>query len=61
MKLSLQRAESVVDYLVMNFGIERSRLFAKGYGSTRPIADNSSPEGRQLNRRINAIVDCVIK
>ena len=61
MKLSQQRAESVVNYLVMNFGIERTRLFAKGYGSTRPIADNTTAEGRQLNRRINAIVDCVIK
>jgi OOP family OmpA-OmpF porin len=61
MKLSQQRAESVVDYLVKNFGIEGSRLSAKGYGSTRPIAYNNTPEGRQLNRRIAAIVDCVLK
>jgi OOP family OmpA-OmpF porin len=61
MKLSQQRAENVVDYLVTNFGIERSRLFAKGYGSTRPITSNSSPAGRQQNRRINAIVDCVVQ
>lgn len=61
MKLSQQRAESVVSYLVKNFGIEPSRLFAKGYGYTRRIAYNTTPEGRQKNRRINAVIDCVIK
>ncbi|MFI5295783.1 MAG: OmpA family protein [Thermodesulfovibrionales bacterium] len=61
MRLSQQRAESVVDYVVKNFGIDRSRLRAKGYGSTRRIAYNNTPEGRQKNRRINAIVDCVLQ
>ncbi|MDD2308916.1 MAG: OmpA family protein [Desulfuromonadaceae bacterium] len=61
MKLSRQRAESVVNYLVEKFGIEVSRLSAKGYGSTRRIAYNNTPEGRQKNRRINAVIDCVIK
>jgi len=61
MKLSQKRAENVVNYLVERFGIERSRLYAKGYGSTRRIAYNSTPEGRQKNRRINAVIDCVIK
>ncbi|HEY5522612.1 MAG TPA: OmpA family protein [Desulfuromonadaceae bacterium] len=61
MNLSKQRAENVVAYLVKNFGIEPSRLEAKGYGYTRRIAYNSTPEGRQKNRRINAIIDCVIK
>jgi OOP family OmpA-OmpF porin len=60
MRLSQKRAESVVDYLVSNFGIDRSRLRAKGYGSTRRIAYNDTPEGRQKNRRIYAIVDCVL-
>jgi OOP family OmpA-OmpF porin len=60
MKLSQQRAENVVAYLVKNFGIEPSRLHAKGYGYTRRIAYNTTPEGRQKNRRINAIIDCVI-
>ena len=60
MKLSQQRAESVVQYLEQKYGIEGSRLAAKGYGSTRSIAYNSTPEGRQKNRRINAIIDCVI-
>jgi OOP family OmpA-OmpF porin len=61
MKLSQQRAENVVDYLAKNFGIEKSRLAAKGFGYTRRIAYNSTPEGRQKNRRINAIIDCIIK
>jgi OOP family OmpA-OmpF porin len=61
MKLSRQRAENVVNYMVEKFGIERSRLSAKGYGFTRRIAYNTTPEGRQKNRRINAIIDCVIK
>jgi OOP family OmpA-OmpF porin len=61
MKLSQVRAENVVKYLVEKSGIDSSRLTAKGYGSTRAIAYNSTPEGRQQNRRINAIVDCVIE
>jgi len=61
MKLSQQRAESVVNYLVEKLGIESSRLSAKGYGPTRRIAYNSTAEGRQKNRRINAVIDCVIK
>jgi len=61
MRLSQQRAEAVVDYLVKNCGIDRSRLSAKGYGSTRRVAYNSTAEGRQKNRRIEAVVDCVVK
>lgn len=60
MKLSQRRAENVVNYLVDKFGIERSRLSAKGYGSSRRIAYNNTAEGRQKNRRINAVIDCVI-
>jgi OmpA-OmpF porin, OOP family len=61
MKLSRLRAENVVNYLVETFGIEKSRLYAKGYGYTRRIAYNNTPEGRQKNRRINAVIDCVVK
>lgn len=50
MKLSQARAQTVVDYLVQN-GISRDRLVAKGYGATKPIASNETDEGRQLNRR----------
>jgi OmpA-OmpF porin, OOP family len=61
MKLSQRRAESVVNYLAGKFAIDRSRLSAKGYGSTRAIAYNNTAEGRQQNRRINAIIDCVVE
>jgi OOP family OmpA-OmpF porin len=61
MKLSRERAENVVNYLVVNFGIDRSRLTAKGYGYTRRLAYNTTAEGRQKNRRIDAVIDCVIK
>jgi OmpA-OmpF porin, OOP family len=50
-QLSAKRAQSVYNYLVEN-GIEASRLSIKGYGASRPIADNSSEDGRQQNRRI---------
>jgi OOP family OmpA-OmpF porin len=60
MKLSQQRAENVVNYLTNKFGIDSSRLTAKGYGPTRRIAYNSTSEGRQKNRRIDAVIDCVI-
>jgi outer membrane protein OmpA-like peptidoglycan-associated protein/tetratricopeptide (TPR) repeat protein len=49
--LSQKRAQSVYDYLVAH-GVQPGRLFAKGYGADQPIADNSSEEGRQQNRRI---------
>jgi len=50
-ELSQRRAQSVLNYLTGN-GIETTRLSATGFGETLPIADNSSPEGRALNRRI---------
>jgi OOP family OmpA-OmpF porin len=53
-RLSQQRAEAVVDYLVKN-GISRSRLTARGYGETRPVADNNTPQGRASNRRVDLV------
>jgi len=50
MKLSQNRAQSVVDYLASH-GIDKGRLTAKGYGKTKPMASNDTDEGRQLNRR----------
>ncbi|MCB1756140.1 MAG: OmpA family protein [Gammaproteobacteria bacterium] len=49
--LSQLRANSVRDYLISN-GVDKDRVSAIGYGESRPIADNASPEGRALNRRI---------
>jgi OmpA-OmpF porin, OOP family len=50
LKLSQARAEAVKAYLVKK-GIEPARLLAKGYGASAPVADNSTEEGRQQNRR----------
>ena len=52
--LSQQRAGSVVAWLVKN-GVAASRLTAAGLGDTKPIADNSTPEGRARNRRVELV------
>jgi OOP family OmpA-OmpF porin len=59
LKLSQRRAESVVKMLVEKYGIDESRLMAKGYGLTKPIASNKTKEGRQKNRRTVANFGCV--
>ncbi len=51
MSLSVQRAEAVRAYLVAR-GVQASRLSAKGYGETKPVADNGSENGRARNRRV---------
>lgn len=53
--LSERRAQSVTDYLTTN-GIDGSRLSAKGYGDTKPIAPNTDEAGRAKNRRTEATV-----
>jgi outer membrane protein OmpA-like peptidoglycan-associated protein len=49
-KLSQKRAEIVVGYLTSK-GIDKNRLIAIGYGETKPIAENTTAEGRSKNRR----------
>ncbi len=49
--LSYRRAKAVVEYLKAR-GVPASRLEYAGYGGQKPLADNSSPEGRALNRRV---------
>ncbi|OKS85365.1 OmpA family protein [Mucilaginibacter polytrichastri] len=51
MSLSLDRANSVKAYLV-NAGVNGDNLTTKGYGESKPIADNTTEEGRALNRRV---------
>ncbi len=50
LKLSEQRANAVRDHLIAQ-GIDATRITAKGYGETKPVADNKTEEGRALNRR----------
>ena len=50
-RLSLKRAQAIVDYLVAE-GAKPEQLKTTGYGSDRPIADNSTEEGRSKNRRV---------
>ena len=54
-ELSQKRADSVRTYLVSR-GIASDRITAKGMGPSNPIADNTSPEGRANNRRVEIIV-----
>ena len=55
--LSERRAQAIEDELVKD-GIDASALTAKGYGSSRPIADNATPEGRAHNRRVEVSRQC---
>jgi len=49
--LSERRARAVRDYLVSK-GVNGGRISAAGFGESQPIADNGTPEGRFLNRRV---------
>ena len=49
--LAEKRAEAVIQYL-FNQGVNKSRLVPKGYGEESPLADNSTEEGRAINRRV---------
>ncbi|MDP2226954.1 MAG: OmpA family protein [Moraxellaceae bacterium] len=55
-KLSQQRADAVKAVLVNEFGADASRVTAQGYGSSQPVADNKTVEGRAQNRRVIAII-----
>ena len=51
-EISEKRAESVKKYLMDKFNIAGDRMVVKGYGSSKPIANNSTKEGRAKNRRV---------
>ncbi|MCS7029631.1 MAG: OmpA family protein [Bacteroidia bacterium] len=51
LELSQKRADAVVNFLVRN-GVNPSQLTSKGYGNTKPVASNDTPEGRAKNRRV---------
>lgn len=55
--LSKQRAEAVRAYLVANKTIQTDKIDSRGYGPTRPLASNTTPEGRAINRRIDVVIN----
>lgn len=55
LRLSIDRAEAVMDVL-RSLGVSLARLTADGRGEAEPIADNASPEGRAINRRVEIVV-----
>jgi outer membrane protein OmpA-like peptidoglycan-associated protein len=54
-QLSEERAEAVAAAL-SSAGITRERITTRGFGSTRPVADNASEEGRRQNRRVEVVI-----
>jgi len=56
LKLSLRRAEAVRKYLLSHFRLIPRQLVIVGYGESRPIADNCTPQGRAKNRRVEIIL-----
>ena len=59
-RLSKARADSVKQYLVDKFGIDASSIETIGYGPKKPVADNSTPEGKQKNRRVDAVLETML-
>jgi len=54
--LARRRAESVQNYLTKSSGVSIGRIITQWYGTKDPIADNTTEEGRQQNRRVESIV-----
>ncbi len=54
-ELSSARATTVLNYLVKS-GIETNRMSVAGYAGERPIGDNSTAEGRAMNRRVDLVI-----
>ena len=55
--LSSARSASVANYLLNNTPVEPGRVTITGFADSQPIADNTTPDGRAKNRRIEVIVD----
>jgi OOP family OmpA-OmpF porin len=59
LKLSQKRADSVIRRLI-DEGVESTRLEAKAYGESMPIADNKTAAGRRKNRRVTADISTIV-
>jgi chemotaxis protein MotB len=55
-ELSTARAMAVLRLLVDDAGFDPTKLSASGYGEYRPVADNSTVQGRRMNRRVDLVV-----
>lgn len=55
MRCSERRVQSMKDYLIQHFHIAPERVRTVGYGASRPIASNDTPEGRSQNRRVEVV------
>jgi outer membrane protein OmpA-like peptidoglycan-associated protein len=53
--LSDKRAAAVRQFLIATYQVDAARLVSKGFGSTKPAAPNTTPEGRQMNRRVELV------
>ena len=56
LRLSERRAAAVAAWLVERHGVPAGRLATRGEGETRPVGDNATEEGRQRNRRVEALI-----
>lgn len=56
LNLSERRAAAVRQQLVVRYGVDSSRITSAGFGESRPIATNETDEGRQSNRRVDALI-----
>ncbi|MEO0206245.1 MAG: OmpA family protein [candidate division WOR-3 bacterium] len=56
LKLSQDRAGAVKDYLVTNHNLDANRLIPKGYGESKPVAPNTTPENMAKNRRVEFVI-----
>jgi outer membrane protein OmpA-like peptidoglycan-associated protein len=55
-RLSSARVQTILNYFAGRAFVKPNRIVARAWGETKPVADNSTPEGRQRNRRVEVLV-----